>query len=896
MTESSQHEPPDESPGADDPSSSAPPQSAGRVDEQKTVISSNLPLRANPLPQSQNPQEVGRALEGHRLDYYILEEFVGGGGMGAVFRATDTKLGRTVAVKVLSRHQNDEETLRRFKNEAQSAARLDHDNIARVYYVGDDGGWHFIVFEFIEGVNIRDLVHHKGALGLDEALSYVLQIADALEHAHQRDVIHRDIKPSNVLVTPEGHAKLVDMGLARMHHIESDSADATASGVTLGTFDYISPEQARDPRNTDVRSDLYSLGCTLYFMLTGSPPFPEGTVLQKLLSHSTDTPPDPRLYRNDIDDSIIRILDRLLAKRPDERYQSPAELIGDLLVAAERLGLPAASRGTVWATPTPTDRGLARHIPWLAPVILLVITAYALEQWSRSTPQVGIQEPHFTRGQFIPGTDEVSPTPDLPESPQAPANPGGNGTEGNDDEAVMPTEPEPDEVNEGDDLEMPVVEPEEPVPGSVDEGTEPGSQIAERTLVVGTLTAPIPENTATVATMAEAIMELDKDFSITTIEIRGTEPIMLRPFDLQLANRTVPRLTIRGTPSAMPVLIFKPTEEDAGSQSPSMIRVHGGMLILENLHLRLDLPSFHRQSWALAELHDVQTVSLSGCTVTVNPPPPTEMAVENEDVAIFDWHPPSPGTTVAPDGEGSSSLPEIVLNGTIVRGPATLVRSGEAIPYRLKWTEGWIATERPLVHVGATATAARWKDGGMELVLDHVTAVVGEGICLLEGSERLPYPIEITARMHSCIFATNAGSPLFSLNGVSTLDEPPPPPRIHGAFNYYHDTDLVLSILHRDQPEEPEQFTFDFLSANRSDPFIMQWYNELHFRPGSVLSWRTNATMPRTDLHRQRTSDLLLDQYQAEPADDIPGFHPTQVPALPADPPLAQAVDESPEE
>src|SRR5262249_5685259 len=146
------------------------------------------------------PLESANLLEGEQLGQFVLEKFIGGGGMGIVFRALDTTLNREVAVKVLSRDQSaDEEALRRFRNEAQSAARLNHDNIARVHYVGEDRGVHYIVFEFIEGTNIRDLVEKKGPLALDEALSYTYQIAQALEHACHRDVIHRDIKPSNVL-------------------------------------------------------------------------------------------------------------------------------------------------------------------------------------------------------------------------------------------------------------------------------------------------------------------------------------------------------------------------------------------------------------------------------------------------------------------------------------------------------------------------------------------------------------------------------------------------------------------------------------------------------------------------------------------------------------------------
>jgi serine/threonine-protein kinase len=271
------------------------------IENQKTIITKNPPVPSSSAPPtwtgSSTSAELGALLEGKRLGHFVLEEFVGGGGMGAVFRALDTMIGRIVAVKVLSRERTDADTLRRFKNEAQSAARLDHKNIARVHYVGEDDGWNYIVFEFIDGVNVRDLVEEKGPLDVDDALHFTMQIAEALDHAAQREVVHRDIKPSNIIIAAGSRAKLVDMGLARLHQVESSNDDITASGVTLGTFDYISPEQARDPRAADVRSDIYSLGCTLYYMLCGRPPFPEGTVLQKLLSHNSDRPPDLQIFR-----------------------------------------------------------------------------------------------------------------------------------------------------------------------------------------------------------------------------------------------------------------------------------------------------------------------------------------------------------------------------------------------------------------------------------------------------------------------------------------------------------------------------------------------------------------------------------------------------------------------
>ena len=232
------------------------------------------------------PASVAKVLLGKHLNHFFLEELIGGGGMGAVFRARDEKLDRVVAIKVIPFVGDDPDLQRRFRNEAQSAAKLDHPRIARVFEVGSHGDWHYIVFEYIRGTNIRDLVLKGGVLSIDNAVFYTCQLAAAIQHASDRGIVHRDIKPSNVLIGEEDTIKLVDMGLARSDNFEL-SEDMTASGVTLGTFDYISPEQARDPRDADLRSDIYSLGCTLYFMLTGQPPYPGGTMLQKLLSQQT---------------------------------------------------------------------------------------------------------------------------------------------------------------------------------------------------------------------------------------------------------------------------------------------------------------------------------------------------------------------------------------------------------------------------------------------------------------------------------------------------------------------------------------------------------------------------------------------------------------------------------
>lgn len=276
-----------------------------------------------------------QSLVGSSLDHYQIESLVGQGGMGAVFRATDQRLDRLVAVKVVPILHRKADAMRRFRIEAQSAAKLDHPNIARVYNVGETQHWNYIVFEFIEGINLRQLILEQGPLSVDDATYFTCQVAEALQHASERGVVHRDIKPSNILLATDGKAKIVDMGLARTTALDRSQGDQTASGTTLGTFDYISPEQAHDPREADVRSDIYSLGCTLYFLLTGQPPFPDGTALQKLLMHGTKMPEDPRLFRDDLSDPLIAILKKMMAKKPRDRYQSPEDLASDLRMLAK---------------------------------------------------------------------------------------------------------------------------------------------------------------------------------------------------------------------------------------------------------------------------------------------------------------------------------------------------------------------------------------------------------------------------------------------------------------------------------------------------------------------------------------------------------------------------------
>jgi serine/threonine protein kinase len=304
-------------------------------DDAPTIISKKSPTRNG---ASAGEALGGGSLRGRSLAHFELIEPIGVGGMAAVIRARDRQLDRAVALKILPPEMaGDPENVRRFHQEARAAAKLDHENIARVFFCGEDQRLHFIAFEFVEGINLRTFLERRGRVPVHEAVHYMLQIATGLAHAAARGVVHRDIKPSNIIISPNGRAKLVDMGLARNMGPQSDR-DLTQSGVTLGTFDYIAPEQAMDPREADVRSDIYSLGCTFYHMLTGQAPVPEGTAAKKLHYHQHVAPVDPRQLNPAIPDDVAAILQRMMAKDPKERYQRAEHLVQHLIQVAQKLG------------------------------------------------------------------------------------------------------------------------------------------------------------------------------------------------------------------------------------------------------------------------------------------------------------------------------------------------------------------------------------------------------------------------------------------------------------------------------------------------------------------------------------------------------------------------------
>jgi serine/threonine protein kinase len=310
------------------------------------------PYQANQLLAGRGPELV--------LGSYIVLERLGEGGMGQVFKARHQKLGTIVALKVIRKDRlGNPDAVRRFQREVQAGARLGHPNIVQSLDADQAGDLHFLVMEYIDGIDLARVVKQRGPLPVETACDFIRQAALGLQHAHERNLVHRDIKPSNLLVSgrvvsgKEGTAppplatpltthhspltthqvKIADLGLARLRHTpgeDSPSHGLTRDGSVIGTLDYVAPEQATDSHGVDVRADLYSLGCTFYFLLTAKVPFPGGEVLEKLYRHKFEEPTPVEKLRPEVPAAVAGIIRKLMAKRPEDRYQTAAEVAAEL--------------------------------------------------------------------------------------------------------------------------------------------------------------------------------------------------------------------------------------------------------------------------------------------------------------------------------------------------------------------------------------------------------------------------------------------------------------------------------------------------------------------------------------------------------------------------------------
>ncbi len=286
-------------------------------------------VRSGHLTQFQAQLALSGKASSLVIGSYMVLEKIGQGGMGQVYKVRHKTMKREVALKVIP--VKDETSRRRFQREVEAAAQLNHPNIVTAYDAGEFKGTHYLVMEYITGTDLSSLVKTEGPFSLKSAVGYILQVAQGLSFAHSQGIVHRDIKPANLLLADSGLVKILDMGIARFddsNNAMNTDAALTGTGILMGTIDYMSPEQAMDSKNADARSDIYSLGCTLYFLTTGRAMFETDTIVKRLMAHQSAI--IPRISHADL--GLQQILEKMTAKQPEQRYASCEQLIAELQV------------------------------------------------------------------------------------------------------------------------------------------------------------------------------------------------------------------------------------------------------------------------------------------------------------------------------------------------------------------------------------------------------------------------------------------------------------------------------------------------------------------------------------------------------------------------------------
>jgi serine/threonine protein kinase len=301
---------------------------------------------------------------------YRVLGLLGSGGMGQVYLCEHQVMRRRVAVKVLPSRPEDSVVLERFRREARAVAQLNHPNIVGGHDIDQDGKLHFLVMEYIDGSTFQTIVTKRGPMDPLRAAHYVRQVAFGLQHAHEAGLVHRDIKPSNLLLDRAGTVKILDLGLARLQTSLGEGGDTTDplthQGAVMGTPDYMAPEQATDARQADIRADIYSLGATLYFLLAGHGPFRGSASFGRRVCHQAESPRPIRELRPDVPEGLAAVLERMMAREPAERYQTPAEVAADLAPWTRTpIPPPPPQEMPELATPArgPRDAVVARDLP-----------------------------------------------------------------------------------------------------------------------------------------------------------------------------------------------------------------------------------------------------------------------------------------------------------------------------------------------------------------------------------------------------------------------------------------------------------------------------------------------------------------------------------------------------
>jgi eukaryotic-like serine/threonine-protein kinase len=842
-------------------------------EDEKTVISQRPIAAPDEFLRSMPLHELATLLEGKQLDHFQVDQMIGGGGMGAVFRGRDLRLDRTVAIKVIPASKRDADTLRRFRQEAQSAARLDHPNIARVYYVGEAERWNYIVFEFIAGVNVRDLVDMNGPLSIDDAVFYTRQVAEALQHASERNVVHRDIKPSNLLITPEGAAKVVDMGLARDTSMDKSTADETASGVTLGTFDYISPEQARDPRDADVRSDLYSLGCTLFFMLTGNPPFPEGTALQKLLNHGSQPPPDPRGWREDMSDELYEILMKLMAKRPADRYQRPVDLINDLLLLAEAEDLlRSRTPGAYLITAGATQRSLLEaNLPWLVGLCFLLGSTL----WLQSVQSLSgrFKMPGATFDASIGVAPTVEPNALLPIKVPTSSNSQPNL------DVLRPTDAVSSQVieasansnrpsnlasNRATNEVTPDLEESLPI-----ENPEIGS--AGRSVTALVVSERLPtgvDRQAWTTSLANAIRRAELETEIRSIEIAGRvvvdstirvgrPDLIIRSASLNIAHKSDA------------VLEFSPQLVARVQANESLIHVGGSSLqcLDLNFEVRLNADAASR-NLAIFGLSQNGKLDLDGCRVTVKGaamvPNSYVIDISDPDTELF--------STIG-TGKGGRAIPKVdsvhptslTIKNTVIRGDTSLLRVACSSRIELDIKHVLVGVAGLTVDVLGVHGEDRLPPK-MRMYCNRSTFASAEGFARFNFRKDAPPSLSLNRTSRDCVYWSQSGKPHIYVEGLLRSDDLDDLLLLQGGDNAYASQ---IEQLCKCRTREQMELNFEF-SGEEPD-----WFKEY----GSEWSVSWNRPIPSVDAF----SELAEEDFSLAEGMFMPGYSARNSPPIPGE-------------
>lgn len=810
------------------------------VREQHTVISGksepavtapdrneNLTLRQRLFPG--DGSEPGSEA-GVRLAHFEIRERIGAGGMGAVFRGIDTELSREVAIKVLHPGSTrDTSMIARFRNESRACAQLSHDNIARVYYAGSQDGLFFIAYEFARGKTLRDLILERDRLTPAEAVNYAIQITLALNHLSASGVVHRDIKPSNLMLTEGGRIKVVDFGLAR-RETDDSIGHITVAGTTLGTFDYIAPEQARDPRLADIRSDIYSLGCTMYHMLSGNPPYPEGTALQKLLDHQGKSPPRLSSVNPEVPEELSAITGRMMSNDPDRRYQSPGILLNDLIQMASLLGLQGVpAEGLVWKSAAQkTDEKPTGYFWMFASVSVICLTAVlsfsGLFQPGRPVSQTDPGPAMVNANDFAASTagTETNSTGATETSAVAADGPLSSSAAVN-TTIVSVTGPEMTiaesngEENSPEPRDAPVT-PLPPVPGE----TEPSRVVLAEPPSEGMPTAEAVEKGPFLLQGSDGNAVSFRTLKAAVADAKSGDVILLRyngfPDDLpaQPPVRLVgTNLIVRAADGYRPTLQFDAQEDESTGQGRTLSLRGDGSLTLRKLRLRLEIREDQRADrWSMIQLFGPNRVELEDVSIEVINP-------GEQPVALFDLVDDAQTLDETPRGDT-----EVVLNRVMARIQGDVFRVACQPRGQIQLLNSGLAVDGRLLELRGDASMPQ-SQGNLTLKTDHLTCIhSGPLIQTMDGS---PGELAVSARLlprltveseASVYGGTAEETPLIRSDGSLWIEDIEQQLSWTGFTNIYQGYSVFWSM--QSSALEPSSRTLDFdglqeLWQSRSD-------------------------------------------------------------------------------